>query len=104
MQEVSLVGVDCLGLDLRVRCGIEVQTLRVPFSRRVCTEKSPSLCVLSVFCFVCSVGCFLLRALQLLASIILSTGSAQNVFVENDMALLLLSCVRIRSEVVYLCN
>ncbi|CAM6127168.1 unnamed protein product [Calypogeia fissa] len=40
VEEVSLVGVDCLGLDLRVRCGIEVQTLRIPFSRRATCEET----------------------------------------------------------------
>ncbi|KAG6553855.1 hypothetical protein Mapa_004772 [Marchantia paleacea] len=39
-EEVSLVGIDCLGVDLRVQCGIEVQTIRVPFSRRATCEDS----------------------------------------------------------------
>lgn len=44
VEEVSLVGVDCLGLDLRVRCGIEVRTLRIPFSRRAtCQETADKL-------------------------------------------------------------
>jgi hypothetical protein len=33
---VSVIGIDSLGVDLRVSCGIEVQTLRFQFARRVC--------------------------------------------------------------------
>ncbi|KAL2651789.1 hypothetical protein R1flu_019917 [Riccia fluitans] len=39
-EEVSLVGIDCLGVDLRVQFGIEIQTIRVPFSRRATCEES----------------------------------------------------------------
>ncbi|KAL3700112.1 hypothetical protein R1sor_018134 [Riccia sorocarpa] len=39
-EEVLLVGIDCLGVDLRVQFGIEIQTVRVPFSRRATCEES----------------------------------------------------------------
>lgn len=39
VEEASVVGVDCLGMDLRVSAGIEVQTLRFQFNRKATCEK-----------------------------------------------------------------
>jgi phage replication-related protein YjqB (UPF0714/DUF867 family) len=40
VEEVSVIGIDSLGVDLRVSCGIEVQTLRFQFARRATSEKN----------------------------------------------------------------
>ncbi|KAG0586327.1 hypothetical protein KC19_2G082900 [Ceratodon purpureus] len=39
VEEATVVGVDCLGMDLRVSAGIEVQTLRFQFNRKATCEK-----------------------------------------------------------------
>ena len=36
MQEAAVIGVDCLGFDLRVCSGTQVQTLRFAFPTKVC--------------------------------------------------------------------
>ncbi|KAL9275067.1 hypothetical protein AKJ16_DCAP21341 [Drosera capensis] len=40
VEEVSLIGVDSLGLDLRVCSGTQIQTLRFPFNSRATSEYS----------------------------------------------------------------
>lgn len=39
VEEASLVGLDCLGVDLRIQTGIELKTLRFPFSKRAVSEE-----------------------------------------------------------------
>lgn len=35
IQGANLIGIDSLGIDVRVYCGMEARTLRFPFSARV---------------------------------------------------------------------